>query len=137
MDAAMAMDSNWSTRWQTWQERTPDMFWQTEFATPVRISGIKIICYRADAARLRFAGLQADGQWKDLDVTPRISIPVALSLRRQATKYLQRQGFRWILVRLDGGGLEPVSRALVLHARDWGLEVVDRVDGACLLSVRQ
>lgn len=137
LDAAMAMDSNWATRWQTWQERTPGMYWQAEFATPVRISGMKIICYRADAARLRFAGLEPDGQWKDLEVTPRISIPVALSLRRQATKYLQRQGFRWILVRLDGGGLEPVSRALVLHARDWGLEVVERLDGACLLSVRQ
>jgi len=131
------MDSNWATRWQTWQERTPGMSWQVEFATPRRMSGIQIICYRADAARLGFAGLQADGQWKDLGVTPQISIPAALSLRTQATGYLKRQGFRWILARLDGGGLEPVSRALVLHARDWGLEVVDQLDGARLLRVRE
>ncbi len=113
------------------------MYWQAEFATPRRLSGIQVICYRADAARLGFAGLQADGQWKDLGVTPQISVPAALSLRTQATGYLKRQGFRWILARLDGGGLEPVSRALVLHARDWGLEVVDQLDGARLLRVRE
>lgn len=136
-ESALAMDSNLATRWQTWQERTPGMFWQAEFAARVRLSGIRIVCYRADANRLAVAILDSAGQWKEWNVQPRISIPVALSLRTQAMKHLQRQGFRWILVRLDGGGLEPVSRALVLHARDWGLEIVDRLDGACLLRLAQ
>lgn len=135
-DANLAMDSNLTTRWQGWQERKPGMRWEVEFGRPLRVSGIRVMCYRADAERLTFAVQMPDGGWRTVPGEPRIEIPVALSLRRQAMAHLRRAGFEWVLAQVEGSGLAPVGKALVWHKGDWGLEKVAQLDSAVLLRVQ-
>jgi hypothetical protein len=135
-DAPLALDGNLATRYHGWQERRPGMFWEVEFPAPLPLSGIRLTAHPADAEALSYSIQLPSGAWQPLPIRPLVTTPPAVSLRPQATNFVKRLGFRYLLIRVAEDTSKPFGLAIVDHPGDWRLSLLERLDGAWLLQIR-
>lgn len=132
-DAPFAFDNNLATRWRTWQAARPGMFLEVDFGKPVRLDMVRLECSPDQyQVTLKLQGMDAQGVWKDLALTPEsYGRPITWSLRRSATAELKREGFRYLLVSEGNYGEEDFRR----NAEAWGIERVGEQWGARLYRI--
>ncbi|MEZ5400353.1 MAG: glycosyltransferase family 87 protein [Bryobacteraceae bacterium] len=130
-DLPFAFDRNPASRWQTWEPRRDGMWIEIAFPAPVELDGIRVLAPMGENnARYRIeggGGVEGRGDvergyWN------------AISLRDAAGRYLRREGFTHVAVRIDGDGFGAVGRDLEWRAADWGLRRAARAHGVYLYS---
>jgi len=132
-DVQLAFDNSPATRWRSWEPARPGMYLEIDFGDPRLVDTLRVeqaeveneMKYRVDATDER-------GEWTTLssETTTR-SLPIAVNLRREATREVARRGFHYLLVDENDPGAGDYRR----NAADWGLTAVGESQGSRLYRI--
>jgi hypothetical protein len=119
-EAPLAFDSNYATRWRTWQPVKAGMTFQINFGHPQRLSSAVLVTH------LPFAGVaeaqDEGGRWHLLTDRAEMHSRPLQDLRLDVSRAVRRAGFRFLLVPTGEGGNAPIGNVIVGHEAEWGLE---------------
>lgn len=136
-DAWLAIDQNRATRWSTWEDARPGMYWQLTFDRPTPIDAATALLPnfpRASLAGVYVQGL--DRQWRKVSGTAEIGVPWRVFYKRAAMRFVRQQGFRWIAVHVGGEGHGLTGESLASLKEAWGLDLVARDGHLALFRLR-
>lgn len=135
-EAPLAFDRNPASRWCSWQPMRPGMFVEVDFGRPEQVDEARLVGPRSErAARIELYGRGPDGVWRLIPAVGQRSPVAPRSWRRQAVHLVLREGFGWVLAKVGDDGYGPLSRELVDHAGDWGIQIAGNVESVYLLRV--
>jgi len=132
-DVQLAFDNSPSTRWRSWEPARLGMFLEIDFGGVRQLDMLRL--EREDgqnAMKYRVDGMDAKGEWTTLssESTP-LSLPIAVNLRREATREISRRGFHYLLVDES----DPGAGDYRLYAAAWGLTLVGESHGSRLYRI--
>ena len=129
-ESPLAFDDNFASRWRTWQPVPAGSFIEVLFDRPQRLTSAVLGTHTPALSRLRLEiyGLRADGRWKLLSRDPSQALHAA-DFRREAARFVKRQGVSYILAPTEEPGAWQLGRILVERQKEFGLEEVAQ-DGA-------
>jgi putative Ca2+/H+ antiporter (TMEM165/GDT1 family) len=128
--ARLAFDGSPVTRWRSWQDAAPGMFLEVDFGESILIDQVTLISDPEESgSRVYLAGMEADGQWRELSARPSIApVHVARNLRAEATRQLTARGIHYLLVTPAAFGANDFNA----HAAAWGIQASGESQGAHL-----
>lgn len=136
-DAWLAIDRNRATRWTTWEDARPGMFWQLTFDRPTPIDGATALLPNFPRRTLGSVYLQGiDRQWRKVSRQAEIALPWRIFYKRAAMRFVRQQGFRWIATHIGGEGHGLTGESLASLPEAWGVELVVRDGDLVLFRVR-
>lgn len=136
-DAWLAIDRNRATRWTTWEDARPGMYWQLTFDRPAPIDTATAVLPnfpRRSLAAVYVQGL--DRQWRKVSGSAEIGMPWRMFYKRGAMRFVRQQGFRWISARIGGDGHGLTGESLASLREAWGVDLVVRDGDLALFRVR-
>ncbi len=136
-DAWLAIDRNRATRWTTWEDARPGMYWQLNFDRPTPIDAATAILPNFPRRSLGAVYVQdLDRQWRKVSGDAGVGVPWRVFYKRGAMRFVRQQGFRWIAARLGGEGHGFTGESLASLREAWGVDLVVRDGNLALFRVR-
>ena len=133
-EAPLGLDQNLVSRWRTWQEARPGMFYEVDFGRTETLSSINVVGRSAEnEPRLQIYGQRGDGTWAQFSAPG--TVRPGINLRQPAVKMVRRAGLRYIVVPdgKSGGGL--IGNSMANHPADWGVEIAANLDNIYLFRI--
>jgi hypothetical protein len=116
-DAGLAFDGSEVTRWRTWEPMKPGMRLGVRFNAPVRLDELAVNDFPDEwDSRATLRVLNERGQWIE-EPPPVWEILAPVDRRKEATQFLVRAGFHYILLSRRAWN----SAAFIDRAAGWGL----------------
>ena len=136
-DAWLALDGNPATRWFTLDDARAGAWWELRFARPRPLDAIVIRTLDAQPrppVSLRVQTL--DRRWEDLTAGLERTAVERRLWRKQAVRFLQSLGIRWIAVATWSDGYGAIGRSMMSLPAAWGVEPVLVEKGIVLFRIR-
>ena len=135
-DAPLALDGNLASLWATWSAARPGMYLEIEFDRPQSLSAATLVVNRlSEDARVEFHGRGPDGTWRLLSNQPSALPRSEDNLRRDAARFILRNGFRYILAPTGSSGHGLTGADLVQHEDDYAIHEADRAGNYVLFRI--
>ena len=137
-DAALAVDGNLASRWQTYGQAGEGSFVEVLFDRPIPFDTISVISpmLARGGPAIEVYGLRMDRQWVRLDAVGAARALPPIPLRGEAMSFLKSRGIRWIVAPVGEIGHGPVGRSLMTYPNAWRVERVKQIDGVWLFRLR-
>jgi hypothetical protein len=137
-DAALAVDGNLASRWQTYGPAKEGSFVEVLFDRPVPFDTLTVVSsmLARGGPAMEVYGLTTDRRWIRLRVTGAAKALAPLPLRGGAMAFLKSRGIKWIVAPDSEIGHGPVGRSLMTYPNAWRVERVNQFAGVWLFRLR-
>ncbi len=105
-------------------------------SAPPGAHGADLLIWPGDQALERTEVLLPSGSWSAPDGVAERSA-CYIDLRKDATAYIRRSGFDYILIPVAESAFAPIGIDMVRHPEQWGVSIAGEADGVYLLRIRE
>ncbi|MCX6625914.1 MAG: hypothetical protein NTY38_33595 [Acidobacteria bacterium] len=133
-DARLAIDGSPMTQWRAWEFLAPGQFFEVDLGAAAESDEVRVLT-SADhwKVEMRLEGEAADGRRKTLVEKSQLEfVSPPPDLRRLAMEELKANGIQYVLVHEGSFGQEDLRT----RAGEWGIEHLERTNGADLYRIR-
>jgi hypothetical protein len=118
----------------SWREHKPGE--SISLSTPHGVNGADFLIWPGDQALEKTEVLPSAGNWREPegDVDRR---PCYIDLRRDATAYIRRAGYRYIAIPVVEDPFAEIGVDMVRHPEAWGITIAGESEGIYLLRIRE
>jgi hypothetical protein len=102
---------------------------------PGGAAGADFLIWPGDQAIERTEALSSSGRWQPPDGAVERT-PRYIDVRKDATAYIRRSGYDYIVVRVVDDAFEKLGVDMVRHPDDWGVTIAGEAKGTYLLHIR-
>lgn len=135
-ETPLIFDRNPVSGWRSWGPAKRGSFVEVIFPVALATTGVRITGLPSNGSvPLRVLALTPGERWERVGQSLDRRRPLALDMRVQATRYILREGLRWIVAHTGTKAWDAVGRDLVERPEQWGLEVIASVEGVYLLRI--
>lgn len=136
-DAALAVDGNLASRWQTYGPAKEGSFVEVLFDRPVPLDTLTVVSpmLARGGPAMEVYGLTMDRRWVRLRATGATQALAPIPLRGEAMAFLKSRGIKWIVAPDSEIGHGPVGRSLMTYPNAWRVERVKQIDGVWLFRL--
>jgi hypothetical protein len=137
-DAALTVDGNRATRWQTYGPAKEGGFVEVLFDRPVPFDAFTVVSpmLARGGPAMDVYGLTMDRQWIRMRATGAVQALAPVPLRGEAMAFLKSLGIKWIVAPDSEIGHGPVGRSLMTYPNAWRVERVKQIDGVWLFRLQ-
>ena len=117
---------------QTWKAMSPGG--SVSIQASGAVTGADLLIWPGDQAQERTEALGVSGAWKPIGLSAE-RVPHIVDLRRDASAYVRRSGYRYILTPVAGDAFAELGADLMRHSSEWGLEAVGHAGNMWLFYI--